>query len=204
MQQRMRIGVDTLYKDLVMAGAGTYSGAAVGTLGNYAAAILPDREGSLSEDPPGTFKCTTPFCLSRGGSDTMTVMYVPATSAQTTIRNGMPVQSGEIKVNKQPGCPPKDDLCGFETGMTVLIFDDSGAYDTFQVTNVQDDALHLQHRGQALSKPYDANAYIAQVAVFTYWLKTDTVAGTYQLMRYDGYQTDLPIAENVVGLSFEY
>jgi hypothetical protein len=42
------------------------------------------------------------------------------------------------------------------------------------------------------------------VAAFTYWLKTDTVAGTYQLMRYDGYQTDLPIAENIVGLSFEY
>ena len=204
MQQRMRIGVDTLYKDLVMAGAGTYSGAAVGTLGNYAAAILPDREGSESPDAPGTFKCTTPFCLTRGGSDTMTVMYVHATSAQTTIRNVMPSQSAEIKVNKQPGCPPNDDLCGFKTGMTVLIFDDSGAYDTFQITEVQGDALHLQHRGQDLSKPYDANAYIAQVAAFTYWLKTDTVAGTYQLMRYDGYQTDLPIAENVVGLSFEY
>jgi hypothetical protein len=204
MQQRMRIGVDTLYKDLVMAGAGTYSGAAVGTLGNYAAAILPDREGSQSPDPPGTFKCTTPFCAALGGSDTMTVMYVPPTSAQTTIKDPMPSQSAEIKVNKQPGCPPSDDLCGFKTGMTVLIFDDTGAYDTFQITNVQSSALHLQHRGQDLSKPYDSNAYITQVAAFTYWLKSDPVAKTYQLMRYDGYQTDLPLAENVVGLAFEY
>jgi hypothetical protein len=203
MQQRMRIGVDTLYKDLVMAGAGTYSGAIVGTLGNYAASILPDTEG-LQGDPPGTFKCTSPFCQSRGASDTITVMYVPPTSAQTTIKNPMPNQSGEIKVNKQAGCPSNDDLCGFKNGMTVLIFDDSGAYDTFQITNVQSDAIHLQHRGQALSKPYDSNAFIAQVAAFTYWLKTDAVAGTYQLMRYDGYQTDLPIAENVVGLAFEY
>jgi hypothetical protein len=40
--------------------------------------------------------------------------------------------------------------------------------------------------------------------MYTYWLKTDTTAQVYQLMRYDGNQTDLPIADNVVGLSFEY
>jgi len=204
MQQRMRVGMTTLYKDLLMAGAGTYSGSAVGTLGFYAASILPNREGTQSPDPPESFKCTTPFCSSRGGSDTITIMYVPPTSAQTTIRDPMPSQSAEIKVTAQAGCPSGDELCGFKMGMVVMIFDEDGAYDTFQITNVQTDALHLQHRGQALSKAYSTNSKIAQVAAFTYWLKTDTAAETYQLMRYDGYQTDLPIAENVVGLAFEY
>ena len=204
MQQRVRIGVDTLQKDLLMAGAGTYSGTKLGTLGNYMASILPNREGNQSPDPPGTFKCTTDFCDDLEGSDTITIMYVPTTVAQTTIRQAMPQNSSEVKVNEQPGCPKGDSLCGFKQGMQVLIYDETGAFDLFTVTNVQTDALHLQHKGTDLSKPYDQGSYITQIASYTYWLKTDTVAENYQLMRYDGYQEDLPIADNVVGLAFEY
>lgn len=204
MQQRLRIGVDTLRKDLIMAGAGTYSGSSVGTLGNYMAAILPDREGNQTPDPPGTYKCTTTYCAALGGSDTITLFYVPPTVAQTTISDPMPANSAELKVTAQAGCPTSDLLCGFKEGMSIMIFDDTGSYDQFLITNVQSSALHLQHRGTDLSKAYAANTRIAQVASFTYWLKTDTTAETYQLMRYDGYSTDLPVAENVVGLSFEY
>jgi len=205
MQQRLRIAVETLQKDLLMAGAGTYSGNnKLGSLGNYVATILPDREGNVSPDPPGTFKCTTTFCSSLAASDTITLMYVPPTSAQTTIRDAMPANSSELKVNAQSGCPSGDDLCGFKEGMQVMIFDDTGTSDVFSITNVQTSALHLQHKGTDLSKAYSQNTYITQIAAATYWLKTDTVAETYQLMRYDGYQTDAPIAENIVGMAFEY
>jgi hypothetical protein len=193
MQQRLRVGVDTLNKDLMMAGAGAYSGSMTGSLGNYFAPILPFRIGNVTPDPAGTFF-----------TDRLTLMYVPPTSAQTTIRTSMPNTSAEVKVNAQPGCPKNDELCGFKEGMTVLILDETGTWDTFTVTNVQTDALHLQHQGDQLNKPYDSGAYITQVAMYTYWLKTDTVAGNYQLMRYDGNQTDVPIVDNVVGLSFEY
>jgi hypothetical protein len=205
MQQRLRIAVETLQKDLLMAGGGTYSGNnKLGSLGNYVATILPDREGNIAADPPGTFKCTTTYCSSLAASDTITIMYVPPTSAQTTIRDAMPSQSAEIKVSAQAGCPTGDNLCGFKEGMQAMIFDDTGTSDIFSITKVQDEALHLQHRGQDLSKAYAQNTYITQIAAATYWLKTDTVAETYQLMRYDGYQTDAPIAENIVGLAFEY
>ncbi len=207
MQQRLRIAVETLKKDLLMAGAGTYSGNnKLGSLGNYVATILPDREGNVTPDPPGTYKCTTTFCSSLGASDTITVMYVPPTSAQTTIRADMPQASAELKVTEQAGCPNNDKLCGFKEGMQVMIFDDSGASDIFSITNVQDEALHLQHRGQDLSKAYKAlpATFVTQIAAATYWLKTDTASETYQLMRYDGYQTDAPIAENIVGMAFEY
>jgi hypothetical protein len=206
MQQRLRIAVDTLQKDLLMAGAGTYSGNnKLGSLGQYVATILPDREGNVSADPPGTFKCTTTFCGSLGGSDTITIMYVPPTSAQTTLRDNMPQSSAELKVTQQAGCPANDKLCGFREGMQVMVFDDTGTSDIFSITNVQDEALHLQHKGQDLSKAYPpASTFVTQIAAATYWLKTDTVAETYQLMRYDGYQTDAPIAENIVGLAFEY
>ena len=205
MQQRLRIAVDTLKKDLLMAGGGTYSGNnKLGSLGQYVATILPDREGNVSPDPPGTFKCTTTFCSSLGASDAITLMYVPPTSAQTTIRDAMPANSAELKVNAQAGCPTSDVLCGFKEGMQVMIFDETGTSDIFSITRVQTEALHLQHRGQDLSKSYADGTYITQIAAATYWLKTDTVAETYQLMRYDGYQTDVPIAENIVGMAFEY
>jgi hypothetical protein len=205
MQQRLRIAVDTLKKDLLMAGAGTYSGNnKLGSLGQYVATILPDREGNVAPDPPGTFKCTTTFCSSLAASDTITLMYVPPTSAQTTIRDPMPQNSAELKVDRQNGCPTNDNLCGFREGMQVMIFDESGTSDIFSITNVQDEALHLQHKGQDLSKAYADGTYITQIAAATYWLKTDTAAETYQLMRYDGYQTDAPIAENIVGMAFEY
>ena len=116
----------------------------------------------------------------------------------------MPNASAELKVNEQPGCPTSDELCGFKQGMTVLIMDETGSWDTFAITEVQSSALHLQHNTENLNKPYGAGSYITQIAMYTYWLKTDTVAGNYQLMRYDGNQTDVPIADNVVGLSFDY
>jgi hypothetical protein len=206
MQQRLRIAVETLKKDLLMAGAGTYSGNnKLGSLGQYVATILPDREGRISADPPGTYKCTTTFCSSLDASDTITIMYVPPTSAQTTLRADMPQSSAELKVNEQAGCPKGDKLCGFREGMQVMVFDDTGTSDIFSITNVQDESLHLQHRGQDLSKAYSANStFVTQIAAATYWLKTDTAAETYQLMRYDGYETDVPIAENIVGMALEY
>jgi len=193
MQQRLRIGVDVLRKDILMAGGGAYSGSMTGSLGNYFATVLPFRVGNVTPDPVGSFF-----------TDRITVMYVPPTSAQTSIADPMPSVSAEIKVTPEPGCPNNDDLCGFKEGMTVLIMDDTGAWDTFTITGVQDPALHLQHRGDDLNKAYGSGSYISQIAMYTYWLKTDTVSNTYQLMRYDGNQTDVPIADNVVGLSFEY
>jgi prepilin-type N-terminal cleavage/methylation domain-containing protein len=193
MQQRLRIGVETLCKDLLMVGGGTYSGSAAGSLGNYFAPILPYRTGNVTPDPPASWK-----------TNRLTLVYVPPTTAQTTIADPMPSVSADIKVTAEAGCPSGDQLCGFEEGMTVLIFDASGAFDTFNITSVQSGALHLQHRGEDVNKPYGTGSYISQIVQYTYWLKTDTVAETYQLMRYDGNQTDLPIVENVVGLTFEY
>ncbi len=195
MQQRMRVGVDTLSKEILMAGAGTYSGQtqATGALMNYFAPILPYRMGTVGADPPGIFK-----------SDTITLLYVPETAAQTTIETGMPTTAEEIKVNKEAGCPPDDDLCGFKEGMSLLIFDETGSFNTFVITNVQSDACHIQRHGPDFNREYTAGAYVTQVMSHTYYLRLNDAAQTYQLMQYDGGNTDVPIADNVVGLTFEY
>jgi type II secretory pathway pseudopilin PulG len=86
MQQRMRVAADSVQKDLVMAGAGMYSGGMVGTL-DYFSPLLPHKVGTISPDPAGTFHAN-PLCptvSSLGGDD-----HAPTTTAQTTIRQDMP------------------------------------------------------------------------------------------------------------------
>ena len=38
----------------------------------------------------------------------------------------------------------------------------------------------------------------------TYYVKNDAAAGIAHLMRYDGHESDLPVADHVVGLEFNY
>ena len=191
MQQRMRVGVDALKHDLIMAGAGAYSGAQSGSLTGFFAPILPSRQGNLAslDDGPGVFF-----------PDRITLFYVPSTFSQTSISQAMPNASAELKVNGEPGCP-NDDLCGFTEGETVLIYDDTGSFDTMTITAVQNAALHLQHNQQGdLSKSYGVGAKVVQIQEHSYYLDSTT----HQLMHYDGFQTAAPVLDNVVGLNFEY
>jgi hypothetical protein len=192
LQQRMRVGNETLFKELVMAGAGPYQGATTGSLINFFAPILPRRTGRDSADPTrGTASVKT---------DAITLSYIPNSYSQTTISNPMPPQASELKVFDQPNCPKGRELCGFEIGMQVIIFDNSGNFDTFTITNVQDSAGHLQHRQQPLNYPYASGAQVTQIVSNTYYLDR----ATNQLMRYNGASEDVPIADNVVDLRFEY
>lgn len=192
LQQRMRVGSDTLFKELVMTGAGPYQGATTGSLINFFAPILPRRTGRLTADPtrgPNSFK-----------PDAITLSYIPNSYSQTTISNPMPPQAAELKVFDQPNCPKGRELCGFEIGMQVIIFDTAGNFDTFVITNVQDSAGHLQHRQQDLNYPYATGAQVTQIVSNTYYLDRTT----NQLMRYNGADDDLPMVDNVVDLRFDY
>jgi type II secretory pathway pseudopilin PulG len=197
LQQRMRVGVDTLTKDLIMAGAGSYMGSGAGALYNFFAPIMPYRAGDTNSDPPNLFY----------RSDTISLMYVPPTPAQTrVIKNNGNGNSQELVVDAQANCglDKHDQLCGFEDGMRALIFDIDGSWDTTTITNVQDEALHLQHSNK-LSSAYDSgSAQLTEVAAHTYYLKSDLNTNTFQLMHYDGYLTDQPVVDNVVKLEFRY
>jgi hypothetical protein len=77
----------------------------------------------------------------------------------------------------------------------------SGNFDLFNITKVQDNAAHLQHRGQdQLSKAYDVGAEVTQIVSNTFYLNRTT----HQLMRYNGGTNDVPLVDNVVDLKFEY
>ncbi|MFO7694098.1 MAG: prepilin-type N-terminal cleavage/methylation domain-containing protein [Vicinamibacterales bacterium] len=199
MQQRLRVGTDRLYNGIVVAGAGIYSGAAVGTLGQFFAPVLPYLVGPLHNDPgSGVFF----------RDDAITIFHVPTTASQCTIRDKMPQPSSEVKVNAEPGCPANDPLCGFEQGMRVIIFDETGSFDFFTITAVQSDALHLQHRPpinpEDFSKAYDVGAVISQVNTDAYYWRQDPATNTFQLMHYDLFSNDVPLIDDVVALRFEY
>ena len=195
MQQRLRVAIDALNSDLVMAGAGLYSGPttrAGGALTSFFAPVMPYRSGALHADPPGTFK-----------TDTISLLYIPETAAQTTIRAAISPAASVLEVNGEPGCPA-DPLCGFKQGMQVLVFDGTGARDLFVVTDAQGSVGHLQRCGPDSLHSYDPGSFVVQAIAATYYLKSDDATQTYQLARYDGRVTEAPVADNIVGLSFGY
>jgi hypothetical protein len=196
MQQRLRVGVEALTTALVVAGAGTTGGTGGGPLLDYFAPIFPYRLGFTSSDPAaGRFY----------RSDAITVLSVPQTASQTTIRERLAVNGQELQLDAQVNCPQGrlDPLCGFEPRMRVLLFDASGAWDVMTITDVQAPLLHIAYGG-SLTIPYEAGASITRIVFHAYYLKNDIASGTYQLMHYDGYQTDLPVIDNVVKLEFSY
>ena len=202
MNQRLRVGVEAMHKDLLMAGAGTFNGSKAGSLNYYFAAVLPFRRGP-----------TAPDIMQKHYTDRMSLIYVPATPTQTTLKTTMSLTTSNVVANVEAGCPASDatNACGFKVGTMALIFDDTGAYDVFRVSTVTSAAgppatVTLAHASPftTFSKKYAAGAYISEVVALTYWLKTDTTNEVYQLMKYDGYLTDSPVVENVVGLSFTY
>jgi hypothetical protein len=203
LQQRSRVGSDVLFSELMMAGAGTYQGPVRGALVSFFAPVLPRRVGRLNPDPTvgnGSYR-----------TDTITLAYIPNTYRQTTISSPMPNVSAELKVTDQPNCPSGQNLCGFLEDMEVIIFDTSGNFDIFTITEVQDAAAHLQHRGQDLTYPYDTGASVTQVRRNVYyWCRpgSDRLCpgdqNASQLRQYDGANTDLPLVDHVVGLTFDY
>jgi hypothetical protein len=116
-------------------------GSSAGALYNFFAPIMPYRDGDLNPDPPNLFYRT----------DTLSLMYVPPSAAQTgVVKNLGNGNSQELVVQPQMNCgvDKHDQLCGFTDGTRALIYDIDGAWDTMTLTNIQDEALHLQHSGK--------------------------------------------------------
>ena len=204
MQQRLRVGADTLTRDLVMAGAGAYLGTQAGSLSYYFAPVLPFRQGASNDDPAGTF-----------ATDRITLLSVPSTTAQTTLAVALTGNSPTptLTLAAETGCPrnPATGLpyleCGFTKDLSVLIFDDTGNYDMFTITSVTDASAQavVKRPADSLNTNYPIGSTIVEASSHTYYLKTDTANHLYQLMHYDGTtNADVPVVDHLVGLTFEY
>jgi hypothetical protein len=193
MQQRLRVASDRLLGRLLVAGAGPSQGSAAGPLVFFVPGVLPFRQGAKNSDPPGTFK-----------TDTITLIHVPSGSAASTIRQPMLAQSGLASIELEPGCPFGDLDCGFAVGADVMVFDETGSYDTFRVLDAQNGVLQLRHTMVDTPHLYPPGAAIVDVAIDGYYPKADAATDTYQLMHYDGVDSTAPVVDHVVELGFEY
>ncbi len=190
-QQRARVGADVLARDLSMAGAGVYLGPAAGSLGQFFSPVVPRRMGLLDPD-----------AYSAARPDVITIAYVPETSSQTALQVALPVSAADLRVEQMPGCPPNDPLCGFAAGSAVLVFDLEGHFDAFTVTQVLGGAGQLRpwQPGGVASFSYPAGAVVTEAQFHTYYFD----AQNRQMRHFDGYLTDTPVVDDVVGLAFEY
>ena len=156
MQQRLRIAAETISKDLMMAGAGGEQAGSAAPLGRVLAAIQPLRRGLRSPDGPGSFF-----------DDCIPMMYVPHAAAQTTLVQPTP-STAVVAVAPQAGCPVSAPLCGFKANQLIVVYDETGAYDTFRLLAVQDSPPVLSGDGTRLSKTFSAGAIVAELKAAMY------------------------------------
>jgi prepilin-type N-terminal cleavage/methylation domain-containing protein len=192
LRQRVRVAADMLQRDLLMAGAGTVHGAAAGPLSNYLPAVLPMRTGARRADPELSFF-----------DDRISILYAEEGAVAAPLSIDMATPDVDVPVNSAAAGCPSAGLCGFESGTRALILDtgDVGSgYDTFSVSGLSAGLVHGPP-DPTLSLAYArAGTEVVPIRQRVYYLD----AATHRLMLYDGHQTDVALAENVVSLRFEY
>ncbi len=186
-QQRLRAGVDMLFRDVYMAGAGLDTGTMAGPLIAYLPPVLPRRIGLRNADAPEVAR-----------QDAITLIHVPAASAQTSL--SAPIAALTVDLQELAGCPIGRAPCGLGAGAGLLIFDDRGHFDLFTVLAVQGSQGTLRHRGQSGPYSFLAGAHAAEVETRTYYFD----AASRQLRSYNGDATDAPVIDDVSGLTVEY
>jgi hypothetical protein len=99
-----------------------------------------------------------------------------------------------------------DARCGFKEGMSILIFDPGGAYDTFSIADVEGDVLRVESTGGRLTRTdYEPDTTtIVQATSIVYSLKSDAAAGIHRLVSSDNGGAEVPIVDHLVALRFEY
>lgn len=201
MQQRLRTAASVLQNALLQAGAGLESGASAGPLNAVVAPILPHRVGATHADPPGTFRSHAD-CPADCAS-VLTVVRTSASFASATLATEMAASDMHLTVAPQPGCPHGDASCGFETGMQVLVFTSTGVWDVFTVTDVQGATLVVRPHSGGARAVFPPGSHVVSIESQTYYLREDAPSHAYELRRYDGDRSDLPVVDHLVDFRVE-
>jgi len=197
LQQRLRVGVDVLRRELLMAGAGIDGGPAFGPLRDLIAPVLPYRAFGASPDPQaGRFY----------RDDVVSVVYVPEAPPQTALAAPLAAGATVASLAQAPNCPPPtaSGVCGLGAGDRVLLVDRASHWSTHRVGAASGGALVLEHLGAPPTYRYEAGTAIARVRVGTYYLSGAGATGPWRLMRHDGWRSAAPVVDDVVQLAFEY
>jgi type II secretory pathway pseudopilin PulG len=190
LQQRLRVAVESIRRDLLAAGAGPSNGEGRGPLGRVFAPVVPARTGFAAADAELSYY-----------ADRISVMYVPAGAPQSRLV-AMEGPAAPLTIDgNAPGCSGGT-LCGFAPGDRVLILeplDAGGPHEVFTVSAV-DGSLASLFPTASLSRTYADGSLLARVIERVYYLDRPGK----RLMVYDGERSDLPLVDHVADLRFEY
>jgi hypothetical protein len=195
LQQRLRAALHAIGDELVNAGAGADRTALAGPLGTAFPPVAPYRRGQIGDDALAGVAFR---------SDAISLTFVSGSVAQAQVA-GVANVGGLLHVELEPNCGAvvPVSVCGFVEDMRVVLFDASGAYDFLTVESVAGSEVTLSYLGP-LSSTYASGAVLAQAVIHTYARRPDPETGVPQLTRYDGFLTERPVVDHLVGLSFEY
>jgi hypothetical protein len=195
-QQRLRVGIETIASEVAAAGAGLDRTSMAGPLGHVLPPVAPYRRGQVRDD-------------ARSGvwfrPDVVSTLSVASAHAQAAVSAAVDL-GGILRVSLAPNCGAAvpDSVCGFAIGSRALILHESGAHDFVTVERVSGATLDVSYVG-TLAAPYDdGRAALARADAATFGLQRDAVTGVPQISRYDGFLSTFPAVDHVVGLSFEY
>jgi type II secretory pathway pseudopilin PulG len=193
LQQRLRVSAAALQRRLEHAGAGPAAGALTGPLLQYVAAVYPYRLGERRPDAPAVLYRT----------DALSLLHVPLAAASARIRSVTP--AGDVAyVEVEPNCvEPSSEPCGFADAERVIVFDRAGRAWVGTVTDVNGFVITVASSWIDVGVDLSA-AVMVPVELSVYSLGIDRATGASRLMRYDGRLTELPVADHVIGLQFEY
>lgn len=190
MQQRLRVAVDQITRDLRAAGSGIVLGERPVPLTRLMPAIRPARRGLWQSD--GELAAF---------DDRLSILYAPFDAKQAPVLRRMASAGDDVWINGPiVGCAPGT-ACRIRPGAHVLLLDLSGVgagYDLFAIAGRQGDALRHADR---LSRTYaPPDGWMTEVIQRVYHFD----AATNRLMRYDGHRSDQPVVDDVAGLEIAY
>ena len=196
LQQRLRASLHLVANELVNAGAGPDRTPLAGPLGFVFPAVAPYRRGQIGDDAQAgvTFR-----------PDVLSLAYVASSPAQGEVAGTVDL-GGRLRVTVRPNCGALAPVavCGFLEGMRVVLFEPSGAHDFLTVEDVAGADVELSYRGPLASTYTAGTAVVAHVAAHTFARRPDPATGIPQLTHYDGFLTERPAVDHMVGLWFEY
>ena len=196
LQQRARVGIDALHRDLLMAGAGMYAAGSVGPLHQVLAPVMPYRAfGSSSDTARGVYF----------RPDAISLLFVPSTASQTRLAAPMAAGALEIAIENTATCPvaTATQVCGFAAGDQLLVFDRASEWAVFTVDRVGG-GTGMTLRGTPSPRRFEANANVTEVRAVMYSLRADAASGAFQLARADGFDPLQPVLDHLVKLEFRY
>ena len=189
-QQRLRAAFVRFQTDLMLAGSGPHPTVDV-SVARLRAPVLPALVGHRHPPTAGaTF-----------AADAVTILYAPPRSPAARLAAPLAGPGADVQLAAGPArCRDGATTCAFEAGSLALVFDRAGRSDIVRVTHVFDDALRVRPIAEGAVQAFAAGASIVPLELRSYYHDREAAQLRYQ----DGWVTDVPVLDDVVGLTLRY